>query len=212
MSTSNKAKTAPTATHVFSTAACGLKTRAAKAAVISSTSVCQTQSSPTLSAPSSTALAPEVFMTSPKYIIGVTEHRHTEYYPTRPSNRPSDPIGWVYDSSVNRRSRPNWRHSNNLIGRILLGKLPGGITARDINQICAQVPLPGPGGRCWDWTHHAIQAIQAQRWFHSFARSGANGFQRRAYDQAVAWYNSDKQMKYAHELDMFGTERHCAVM
>ena len=111
------------------------------------------------------------------------------------------------------RTRPSdWRRSGNPIGRILIGKLPGGITAHHVHNVCSNVPMPGRNENCWDWTHHAIQDLQAQRWLTNFAWDGANGFEARAYNRALDWQRRDPKMKYYHNWDIFGLDNHCSVM
>lgn len=134
---------------------------------------------------------------------------HVQFHETRPVNRPDYPEGWVYDSSVARGRRANWRHSGNLIGRILLGKLAAGFTAQHIHQVCQGVALPARHEDCWDWTHRAVEAIQRRNWLHRFAWGG---FRTQAQRQAVAWFNSDPQMRRRHEWDMFGTnDSRCVI-
>jgi len=138
---------------------------------------------------------------------------HVQFHGPRPTNKPHYPEGWAYDSSVMRGRQANWRHSGNLIGRILLGKLPAGITAADVDAVCQGVPMPRGNENCWDWTHNAVSAIQARRWLAAFPWSGANGFGARAYAQAVTWYTRDPKMNREHSWDMFGTESpHCVIM
>lgn len=155
----------------------------------------------------------------PKNSRGSGDFFHVQYHPSRPVNRPDYPLGWVYDSSVSRGRRANWRHSGNLIGRILLGKLPDGVTAEHIHQVCSGVPMPRDrtDENCWDWTRWAIEELQRRRWLRNFTWTERNGsgFADRAYRQAVAWFERDPRMEREHDWDIFGTENgggHCQVM
>ncbi|KAK3293018.1 uncharacterized protein B0H64DRAFT_204567 [Chaetomium fimeti] len=142
---------------------------------------------------------------------------HVQFHGRRPVNRPNYPDGWEYGTSVTRDREANWRQSNNIIGRILLGKLPAGVDARHIHQICAAVRMPreGTDENCWDWAHWAIRDIQRQGWLQSFPWSGRDGFAARAQRQAVKWYEGDRgRVPANHKWDYFGIESggHCAVM
>jgi hypothetical protein len=147
---------------------------------------------------------------------GGGDYFHVRFHGRRPTNRPDYPDGWAYETSVTRGRPANWRHSNNIIGRILLGKLPAGVTAQHVDQVCAGVPLPreGTNQNCWDWTHWAIQELQRRGWVRNFSWSGANGFAARAQAQGVAWYEGDHgRIPGRHMWDMFGTESsHCVIM
>lgn len=139
---------------------------------------------------------------------------HVQYHPPY-ANRPNEPSGWLYDSSVSRNRTANWKQSSQLIGRILLGKLSSGVTAAHIHQVCSGVTLPRGNENCWDWTGRAIGAIQAQGWLAPNRWSGSRGLQAAAYSQACAWWEKDRQRlpSKVHYWDIYGTESsHCVVM
>ncbi|KAL1855217.1 hypothetical protein Daus18300_011218 [Diaporthe australafricana] len=139
---------------------------------------------------------------------------HVQFHTPYP-NRPDYPVGWVYDSSVTRGRQANWKESGSLIGRILLGKLPPGIGAAQVHQVCGGVALPNNHEDCWDWTGRAITAIQQQRWLAAHAWAGQRGFRNSAYQQACTWWTGDRGRlpRKAHSWDIYGTDSsHCVVM
>lgn len=139
---------------------------------------------------------------------------HVQFHPAY-ANRPDYPAGWVYDSSVSRNRQANWKQSSQLIGRILLGKLPSGIGAAQVHQVCGGVTLPSSREDCWDWTGRAISAIQRQRWLDNHSWSGSRGFKAQAYQQACDWWTQDRGRipGKPHFWDIYGTESsHCVVM
>ncbi|KAK7714684.1 hypothetical protein SLS64_003680 [Diaporthe eres] len=139
---------------------------------------------------------------------------HVQYHPPY-SNRPNDPSGWLYDSSVVRSRQANWKQSSQLIGRILLGKLASGVTAQHVHQVCSAVPLPRGNEDCWDWTGRAIGAIQDQRWLAAHRWNGRDGLRASAYARACSWWEKDRQRlpSKVHYWDIYGTESaHCVVM
>lgn len=140
---------------------------------------------------------------------------HVQFHPAY-RNRPNDPSGWLYDSSVSRNRAANWKQSSQLIGRILIGKLASGVTAAHIHQVCSNPNLlPQGNENCWDWCGRAIRAIQNQQWLAAHSWGGSNGLQARAYAQACAWWQRDRERlpSKVHYWDIYGTESsQCIVM
>lgn len=140
---------------------------------------------------------------------------HVQFHGRRPVNRPDYPDGWAYGTSVTRSREANWKESGKLIGRILLGKLPSGVGAGDIHDVCRDVRLPNENtdDDCWTWTGRAIKAIQDRGWL---ARHSWTSLRAAAYDQACSWWDGDrgKVPRNAHFWDIYNTEstKHCVVM
>ncbi|KAK4096958.1 hypothetical protein N658DRAFT_489580 [Parathielavia hyrcaniae] len=59
------------------------------------------------------------------------------------------------------------------------------VMAEHLHQVCEGVPVPKADENCWDWTHYAIEGIQARNWLSAFPWEGNDGFAARAYNQAV---------------------------
>lgn len=145
---------------------------------------------------------------------GAGDYFHVQFHQAY-RNRPDYPVGWAYSTTARRSERADWKQSTQLIGRILLGKLPPGVTASHIDQVCRPVTMPNGREDCWDWTGRAISAIQQQGYLTRHSWSGSNGLKARAYQQTCRWFEKDKGRIPAkpHYWDIYETEgSHCSVM
>ncbi|KAK4120130.1 hypothetical protein N657DRAFT_636812 [Parathielavia appendiculata] len=88
---------------------------------------------------------------------GLGEYFHVPFYGPRPVNRPD-----YHDA--------DWRDGDKLIGRILLGILPAGVTAQHVHQVCQGMPVADVDENCCDWTHHAIETVQTRNWLPGLGR------------------------------------------
>jgi hypothetical protein len=80
--------------------------------------------------------------------------------------------------------------SAKLIGRIVIGQIPDGISSADLQKVFATVPLPvkntHPQQSCVTWAIDAIRTMQRQRWVPQIE---LNGFK----DWALSY--ADERMK-----------------
>ncbi|KAK3382378.1 hypothetical protein B0T24DRAFT_714477 [Lasiosphaeria ovina] len=122
--------------------------------------------------------------------------------------------GWVYETTyaANNQGR-SWVSSNQGIGRILIGKLPDGIGASDVEGVARMIPLPDDSKDedCWTWAGNLIKELQRQRWIPSFSWTT---FRQRAYAKACQWYEENQTLERdkRQTWDMFELEKGCTVM
>lgn len=76
--------------------------------------------------------------------------------------------------------------SGNLLGRVMIGKVPNHITDADIEDLLGKIPLPvkNTEQNCVTWTLAAIQALQKERLAEDF---DVNQFMIKALELADEW-------------------------
>lgn len=79
-----------------------------------------------------------------------------------------DPGGWRY----NYREAADFGRSQCMLGRIMIGKLPKGVTIKDLHDALQKLPLPrentDPAENCVTWTKGAIGELQQRNWVEQF--------------------------------------------
>lgn len=80
--------------------------------------------------------------------------------------------------------------SGKLLGRIIIGQVPDGITFAEVDEFLQSVPLPvknkDPQQSCVTWVSDAIQRLQGRGWVRVFELANFKDFALSAADQ---WIN-----------------------
>lgn len=78
-----------------------------------------------------------------------------------------------------------------LMGRIMVGKLPRGVGAADVDGMLKEVPLPREGAEplenCVSWTERALGALRGRGWVEEF---DIGGFMEHARERVTLWFES----------------------
>jgi len=95
--------------------------------------------------------------------------------------------GWNY----NYRPTADYTRSGSMIGRLMIGKLPPGVTCDDVDAVLSRLPLPRenvhPIENCVTWTMAAIEQLQARGWADMF---DIRTFMDWALRTVTEWYRS----------------------
>lgn len=104
---------------------------------------------------------------------------YTDHYTNIPGSG-----GWRYRYG----ERVSTVNSRSILGLLMIGKLPPGITATQVDDLLGSIPLPldgqDPVQNCVSWTNQAILALQQQAWAEQF---DVKIFMDRALAQADRW-------------------------
>ncbi|EFE33887.1 uncharacterized protein ARB_07351 [Trichophyton benhamiae CBS 112371] len=88
-----------------------------------------------------------------------------------------------------------------MLGRMMIGKLPKGITAHDVDTLLQRVALPRenatPVENCVTWIRAAIQALQEKQWVENF---DIDKLMDHTLDESDKWYGANKNLQGATEM------------
>ncbi|KAI0454189.1 hypothetical protein F5B21DRAFT_476122 [Xylaria acuta] len=106
-----------------------------------------------------------------------------------------------YDEFVNVPESGGWQYeyiraadytrSGSMLGRIMVGKLPNGVSPDLVADVLSNVPLPietnYPVDNCVTWTMRALRELQLRGWVDNF---NLRGFMNHALQRANTWYSN----------------------
>lgn len=97
--------------------------------------------------------------------------------------------GWTYDY----RPDTNYKTSNSIVVRIMIGKLPNGTGYNDVDSVLREIELPREHApsleNCVTWTQEAIDQLQRRNCAESFSTSR---FMDHALQRASHLYDTRK--------------------
>lgn len=107
------------------------------------------------------------------------------------------------DAYANVPGSGGWRYSyapdddftadKTVVGRLMIGKLPPGVSHEDVHAVLEKVSLPRAGvepvENCVSWTAGAVRELQEWGWAEKF---DVGGFMERALGRVSAWFEEDE--------------------
>lgn len=103
-----------------------------------------------------------------------------------------DPGGWRYTY----KDTADWRRSQSMLGRIMIGKLPKNTSKQDLNAILEKLQLPqedaAPVQNCVSWTKDAIEHLQKRQLVEQF---DVDQFMDHALSLGDDWYQTSRDLK-----------------
>ncbi|KAI1299867.1 hypothetical protein F5Y03DRAFT_397378 [Xylaria venustula] len=104
-------------------------------------------------------------------------------------NRPGSG-GWEYDY----HRTASFARSNAMLGRIMVGKIPKGVTPDHVSAVCSQIPVPRedvePFENCVSWTVAALRELRRHGWVERF---NVVAFMEHALERGNYWYRENSR-------------------
>ncbi|EZF31394.1 hypothetical protein TMEN_113 [Trichophyton mentagrophytes] len=121
--------------------------------------------------------------TGPGYCFDVKEHP--------PFSNVPNSGGWKYECR-----HENLAESHGMLGRMMIGKLPKGVTVQDVDGLLQGIPLPKPNSTSVEnrvsWVQAAVRVLQEKSWADDF---DVDELMNHVFNESDKWYQENENLQ-----------------